>query len=246
MTVTITGTFLNAVGDGPATGRGFIEPSVPVLQDGTVLVSGTAFTLDAGGSFAVPVLATDDPTLTPPNFTYRLGIYLTDHTPRRLADVYFLAPAAVSPLDVADLIDLGSPIPGSDPLNPTEYSVLDARLDLLEAEADMVTFALPGALSVLSGTSRLYNDSGTARQVTTVRASVGTAPTGSPVVVDVKKDGTSLYGVTAPPTISAGANTGASVPDTTTWQPGEFLTVDVTAVGSSVAGSNLTVTVSYR
>ena len=51
----------------------------------------------------------------------------------------------------------------------------------------MVTFAQPGAVSVLTGTSRLYNDSGSSRTITNVRASVGTAPTGSAVVVDVRQ-----------------------------------------------------------
>lgn len=244
--VTITGTFLDSLGTGPATGRGYIEPSVPVLQNGTVLIGGIPFELDETGSFSVTVLATDDPTLSPLNFTYRLGIRLTDHTPRRLPDVYFLAPGTAGTLDVSDLIDVGPPVPPSAALVPTQYTELDARLDVLEAEGSMVTFSLPGSLSATTGTARLYNDSGSTRTLTSVRASVGTAPAGGSVVVDVLKNGTSLYPTTTRPTIADGTNTGAAVPDTTTWAAGEYLTVDVVGVGGSTPGADLTVTAAYR
>jgi hypothetical protein len=90
---------------------------------------------------------------------------------------------------------------------------------------------------------RLYNDTGTTLVISKVRVAASTAPTGSALIVDVKKNGTSIFPTAAKPQIAAGANTGTAVPDTTSWLDGEYLTVDVTQVGSTVAGSNLTVTV---
>lgn len=116
-TVTLTGTYTNSLTGIPHTGRGFVEPSTPVLLDSggdVVALGGQAFTLDANGRFSVDLPASDDPAVNPQGFTYRLGVYLTDGTPKRLDDVYFLAPAAVPTLDVADITpvptDTGTPM----------------------------------------------------------------------------------------------------------------------------------------
>lgn len=90
---------------------------------------------------------------------------------------------------------------------------------------------------------RLYNDTGATLTMSKVRVSAGTAPTGAALIVDVKKNGASIFPTTPKPQIAASAFTGTAVPDTTAWAVGEYLTVDVTQVGSTVAGSNVTVTV---
>lgn len=129
---------------------------------------------------------------------------------------------------------------------PREYS---ARLnpDGSRQARDVLALSMAGAVTVGTGTFRLYNDSGVTWTILSVRASAGTAPTGAALTVDVKLDGvTSIYGTPGNrPTILAGANTsgkntGHSV---TAWPDGSYLTVDVVAVGSTVAGSNLTVQV---
>jgi hypothetical protein len=62
--------------------------------------------------------------------------------------------------------------------------------------------------------------------------------------VDVKKGGTTIFTTQANrPTITAGGNTATGVPDVTAWNAGEYLTVDISQVGSTTAGANLTVTV---
>lgn len=109
-TVTLTGTLTNAVTDEPHQGRGFVEPTVPVLRDsehGTTRVHGVSFDLDEDGSFSVTIPASDDPALNPTNVTYRVGIRLDDGT--RLDDVVFLAPAAEPVLDYSDIAPIADP-----------------------------------------------------------------------------------------------------------------------------------------
>jgi hypothetical protein len=112
-----------------------------------------------------------------------------------------------------------------------------------------LTFSLPayskqGALSITTGALRLPID-GTYAVVGT-RLMVGTAPTGASLIIDVNKNGTTIYTTQGNrPTIAAGANAGGpgAAPDITALAAGDYLTVDIDQVGSTVAGSDLTVTV---
>jgi hypothetical protein len=88
-----------------------------------------------------------------------------------------------------------------------------------------------------------YNDTGFTLTMQKVRLAVGMAPTGASLIVDVLLNGASIFTSTPKPRILAGQTTGVAVPNTTAWPDGSFLTVDVTQIGSTVAGSNLTVTV---
>lgn len=112
-----------------------------------------------------------------------------------------------------------------------------------------LTFSLPayskqGTLTTATGTMRLPID-GTYTIVGT-RLMVGTAPTGASIIIDVNKNGTTIYSTQANrPTIAASANAGGpgSAPDVTSLAAGDYLTVDIDQVGSTVAGSDLTVVV---
>lgn len=104
--------------------------------------------------------------------------------------------------------------------------------------------SVAGTLTVGTGAHRIYNDSTATLYLVAVRASVGTAPTGAAIIVDVNRNGTTVYPVQAErPTIAISANTSGK--DTTSDQPvispGDYITVDVDQVGSTVAGSNLVV-----
>lgn len=103
--------------------------------------------------------------------------------------------------------------------------------------------SIVGAATVQTGTARLYNDTGSTLTISKVRVSAGTAPTGAALIIDVKKNGTTIFPTTAKPQVAAAANTGTAVPDTTSFANGDYLTVDVTQIGSTVAGSNITVTI---
>lgn len=108
-----------------------------------------------------------------------------------------------------------------------------------------VTGTSPGTPLVTgTGATRLYNDTGVTLTISSVRASVGTAPTGATLIVDVNKNGTTIFTTQANrPAIAISGNTATGTPDVTSWASGDYLTVDVDQVGSTVAGSDLTVVV---
>lgn len=122
---------------------------------------------------------------------------------------------------------------------------IDADLALSQIAPQSFSWSSSGSAALTTGGHRLYNDTGGTRTITAVRASVGTAPTGSALIVDVNKNGTTIFTTqTNRPTIPAGSFTDtADTVQVATWPPGEYLTVDIDQVGSTIPGSNLTVTV---
>lgn len=110
----------------------------------------------------------------------------------------------------------------------------------------LFAFSKAGNLTVGAGTHRLYNDTGSTLTLRAVRASVGTAPTGAAVTVDVNIGGTTVFTTqSGRPSIAAGSNTSGKVTamDVTTIADGSYFTVDIDAVGSGTAGADLTVQV---
>lgn len=81
-------------------------------------------------------------------------------------------------------------------------------------------------------------------------AHLGTVNTGATFIVDVNKDGTTLYTTqTRRPIIAISAATKTSTEtataDITGLPKGSVISVDIDQIGSTVAGSDLTVSVSY-
>ena len=114
----------------------------------------------------------------------------------------------------------------------------------VDASWENCPFSQAGTLAVKVGTSR-YPVKGGTFQIQTIAAMVDTAPTGAAVIIDVNKNGASLYGTQANrPTIAAGSN-GATVGahTATTVTDGDYLTVDIDQVGSTVAGADLVVVI---
>jgi len=108
----------------------------------------------------------------------------------------------------------------------------------------LTAFFKTGALTTTTGTQRLPID-GTYTIIGT-RLMVGTAPTGANLIVDVNKNGTTIYTTQGNrPTVTATQNAGGpgTAPDITALAAGDYLTVDIDQVGSTVAGSDLTVSV---
>lgn len=107
-------------------------------------------------------------------------------------------------------------------------------------------FSKSGTLGTGTGTFRLYFPA--ASTIVDAWASVGTAPTGASLIVDVNHNGTTIFTTqTNRPTIAASGFYDASgTPDgDVTVAAGEYLTVDIDQVGSTIAGSDLTVGVRY-
>lgn len=108
-------------------------------------------------------------------------------------------------------------------------------------------FTVEGDLVTSTGVLRIYNATGVTKTISKVFLSVSTAPTGAAIIVDIHKGGTTIFTTQANrPQIAASANTGYSTTiDVTSWADGEYLTMDVDQVGSTIAGSNLTVHIVY-
>jgi hypothetical protein len=104
-------------------------------------------------------------------------------------------------------------------------------------------FSYNGELEVTTGTHRLYFPE--ERTISHVLASVGVAPTGADIIVDIHMNGTTIFSTQANrPTIAASAFVDASaIPNTLVIPAGNYLTVDIDQVGSTVIGSDLTVQV---
>lgn len=102
---------------------------------------------------------------------------------------------------------------------------------------DLVVYSVPGVQTVANGTMRKYLEQ--AGLIIRVRAAVGVAPVGSGLTVRMNVNGVSRATVTIP----AGTNTATVVPASTALAAGDYVTFDVTAVGSGPAGSELVVTV---
>jgi len=109
-----------------------------------------------------------------------------------------------------------------------------------------ITFTRTGVLSApISGALRW--SSARAITIIAVRANVATAPVGQSVIVDVNKNGVTVFSNQANrPTIpAAGTTDDADAINVPAVAAGEYLTADVDQVGSTTPGSDLSVTVVY-
>jgi hypothetical protein len=113
-------------------------------------------------------------------------------------------------------------------------------------EEHVQPFSKSGVLAVAVGAMRWYAKGDWT--ITQVRAAVGTAPTGASLIVDVNKNGTTIFTTqTNRPTIAAGTNTDlADAIEVATLADGDYLTVDVDQIGSGTPGSDLVVEVWMR
>lgn len=110
---------------------------------------------------------------------------------------------------------------------------------------DTTTIQVDGAIAAGAGVARVVAP--VAGRILGATACVGTAPTGADLIVDVNVAGTSIYAAAGDqPTIAAteqdSAYAGATADDTVAdFAAGDVITVDVDQVGSTVAGSDLTI-----
>lgn len=127
-----------------------------------------------------------------------------------------------------------------------EFSVYDDTNEIWvpQNHQKIFLFSKQGVLSVQTGKSRFYADFGF--RIIQVRASVNTAPTGASLIVDVNKNGTTIFTTQANrPTIAASGFTDTGTPDIDGDErdidPGDYIQIDIDQVGSTVPGSDLTV-----
>lgn len=121
------------------------------------------------------------------------------------------------------------------PRHLTENDALESRV-----------FSRPGMLAVGEGETELPMED--SYEIVSVGVYAKTVPVGSSAVLDVKKNGASIYGTPANrPTISAGSHSATigahSVLDLA---PGDTLRVDTVSVGATTAGGDVSVSVRLR
>lgn len=109
-------------------------------------------------------------------------------------------------------------------------------------------YSVAGTLAVEVGTDRWYMTR--AGSISNVAAWVQTVPTGAAIRVDVNKNGTTIFTTqTNRPNIAVSTRTDlASVPDVeqAAFVAGDYFTVDIDAIGSTIAGADLVVLLEWR
>jgi hypothetical protein len=105
-----------------------------------------------------------------------------------------------------------------------------------------ISLDIPGALTAgATGGATARWEATSNGEISFADALVATAPTGSGIVVDVLKNGTSVYGTNETPTSSVATGYTA-----TKFVQGDVLTLSVVSVGTTVAGSDLSVSVAVN
>jgi len=103
----------------------------------------------------------------------------------------------------------------------------------VDEEFYIKSYRYDGTLTVNTGSKRLYLHD--AYTLSSIYAYVDTAPDGASIITDVKKNGSSLQTIT----IADGATTAANTTLSHTITSGDYITVDITQIGSNTAGENL-------
>ncbi len=101
------------------------------------------------------------------------------------------------------------------------------------AQEFIKSYRYDGSLSTNTGTKRLYLQKG--YTLKSIHAYVDTASAGAAVNTQIKKNGSNLQAVS----IAAGATTASSTSLSHSIAANDYLTIDITQVGSSTAGENL-------
>lgn len=117
----------------------------------------------------------------------------------------------------------------------------------LVAREEMATFTHSGVITVGTGTHRFRFPF--AATLLGVSASVSVDPTGSSLIFDVNKNGTTIFTTQGNrPTIAASgfATTTEPAPDVVAIVAGDYLTIDRDQIGSTVSGSDAVLQIRYR
>lgn len=130
--------------------------------------------------------------------------------------------------------------------NPAAVSVAVAGV-ITSHTSLLAVWAHPDTLSVRTGQGKFYFP--VVATLIGVSITVGTAPVGADVIVDLNLDGTTIFTDQANrPRILSGQTVSGETTllDVTAVAKGQYLTADIDQIGSTVPGADLTVTVRYR
>lgn len=114
----------------------------------------------------------------------------------------------------------------------------------LSEQIEPFTFSYSGPLSVYTGTGALYCEA--PYELRSIRFYIATVADAA-VTFDILCNGTSIFGTTKP-SITAGQHTvrAQDLATKTTFAIGDVLTVNITGVGLSLPGADLTVTIRLK
>ncbi len=128
---------------------------------------------------------------------------------------------------------------------PTEVQYINLIDSCFNLNEDSIIIPLAAAASQLDSdlsvaTSQAIFAAPYAMTITHVFAHVGTAPTGSSILVDINKNATTI--LSSDLSIAASSkNSSVTVPSVTSLAQLDELTIDVNQVGATIAGKDLTV-----
>jgi len=139
------------------------------------------------------------------------------------------------------IAQFGSPVNGRVPTYDStadEFQLKALPTDLMFAVSDETT-------ALTTGTAKLTFRMPYAMTLTSVRASVGTAPTGSNLIVDINENGSTILStklsIDAGQKTSTTASTPPVISDSALADDAE-ITIDIDQIGSTIAGAGLKVT----
>lgn len=111
--------------------------------------------------------------------------------------------------------------------------------------AELIVACSDESTALTTGTEKVTFRMPYAMNLTEVRASVGTAPTGSTIIVDINEEGVTIFSTKLTIDASEKTSTTASVPavisDDDLADDAE-ITIDIDQIGSTIAGAGLKVT----
>lgn len=172
-----------------------------------------------------------------PFTAYSAGDLIVQNSITYYANVDFTSGAAFDPADWSQLpVSAIDPSTLGQPLGPAKLGadgkVLAAQLPTGSVVAGMQTFSVAGDLAVATGNHRLVMP--TAGTIASIEAAAGTAPDTTGVIVDVNKNGTTVFTTQAnrPTVAPAGHASGKKTPDVTAFAVGDYFTVDVDQIGT--------------
>ncbi len=129
--------------------------------------------------------------------------------------------------------------------NIADGAVTPAKLSAPNAEETIHFFIAGGQTTGVKKAGALVGVAGT---IVDVRAYLDTAPTTSSFIIDVNKNGTTVFSTQGNrPTIAAAGNASSTTaPDVTALAAGDRLSFDIDQIGSGTAGSDLYVSVTIK
>jgi hypothetical protein len=157
-------------------------------------------------------------------------------------------PTEVNAVVVAPAGNLGTTSPTHRQLHDQYRTALLSIAGKIDGDLSAINFEVAGRVGTLAAesvsttkTPRLYNRTGKTWTVTAVYASVDTAPTGTGITVVLRKNGVATGAITT--TIAISAFTGSTTGQSLSVADGDYLQAWPTVVGSTIAGTDLSVLV---